>query len=183
MALIDDFWNDLASEAFSGENMWDRVDLGSDSPDLYLEEDDGRGYVEIGYTEYLHFHLEYGLIPDSLLTEPTDEDDPLSRWLNQDGLEYVRRQIAMLLSGDIPRHNYGLISHVVDSLEVNDQRGGDDPHFTVSIAVTPESGWLVKDFDEKYIWPFDAAMINMTDPGTFDHPYLFRDALREADYA
>lgn len=156
---------DKPISALNGYDRLEGIDFGGDEP-MWMETDDGRGYHVIGYTEYLRFHLDCGNIAEHLLA---GEDS--DRWLTSQGLAQVGEYLKQLLA----RPRYGLEQALIDSVEVSDQLGGDEPNFSISFAVDSAADMTVGQFIDKVWSAFAATMTNVTDPGTFNHPYLFSE--------
>lgn len=59
----------------------------------------------------------------------------------------------------------------------------DTPSFALELAIPIDltTGMKLGEFVEGYFMPFYAAMVNVTDPGTFNHPYLFSEIRNELE--
>lgn len=163
---ISDNW-EQPLDSLAGYGQLSGVDLGEDDPGFFLEtdiDDDNLAFV-LGYTEYLEFARDNGLIPSALL------QDGGEGWLTNEGESKVAGYLRRLLA----ESRYGLPDEIIDTLEVSGSQGGDDPNFTVTIAVPSGTGLTVGQFIDTIEAPFAGALINVTDPGTFNHPYLFSE--------
>lgn len=141
---------------------------GPDYRESYLEtpEDPAMGetrrdYYVVGYTEPLEWHMgHYGPVMRAMTT-PVDETDPESpRWLTQE----ADRALVEVVKGH-------LSEPLREGLDL-EETGGDDPNFTLATTIPGDVN------HERLIdraWEFTAALTNLTDPGTFGVPYLFRE--------
>lgn len=141
----------------------DKVDL-DEEINAYVEVgDDTYETIEVGVTEYLDFHLDHGNIDKDLL----DEDNYLTR----ESFKSIEAFFAQQLENTYwDTETFALLS---GSLEVDDSVGGDDPHFTVRFYIPRDYQGTVQEVLDKAIFPFFACVTNVTDPGTFNSPYLF----------
>jgi len=123
------------------------VDDFGDSP--YLETDDGeRAYHTVGFTEYL---------------SAVGRDD-----LDQSELPKVADAIRAILTDKT-----SLNADTISTLDVSTLDSGDEPAITVEITFDSASNLTVEEAFNTIMWPFWAAMANMTDRGTFNWPYLW----------
>lgn len=135
---------------------------------LDIGEQDVRFVVEIGeegsvaiiFGEPLAFHLEYGL-PDGIV----DSDHNLTK----DGSVRIQTFLRALLT-----EKTGIDGSLLH-LDADDATFvcGDDPGFAITLAVKVDPSSTVQALHDNMIVPFVALMINVSDPGTFNHPYLF----------
>lgn len=141
----------------------DRVDL-YEEIDAYIEVgDETHEAIEVGVTEYLDFHLDHDNIEKDLL----DEDNYLTR----DAFNRIEAFFAQQLKDAYwDSETFALLG---DSLDVDDCVGGDDPHFTVRFYIPRDYRGTVQEVLDEAIFPFFACVTNVTDPGTFNSPYLF----------
>lgn len=141
----------------------DKVDLGEEI-NAYIEVgDETHEAIEVGVTEYLDFHLDFDNIDKDLL----DEDN----YLTSDGFDRVKAFFAQQLKDAY--WDAETVALLGDSLEVDDSIGGDDPHFTVRFFIPRDYQGTVQEVLDEAIFPFFACVTNVTDPGTFNSPYLF----------
>lgn len=141
----------------------DKVDL-DEEINAYIEVgDETHEAIEVGVTEYLDFHLDYDNIDKDLL----DEDNYLTR----DAFNRIETFFTQHLKDAYwDAETFALLG---DSLDVDDCVGGDDPHFTVRFYIPRDYRGTVQDVFDEAIFPFFACVTNVTDPGTFNSPYLF----------
>jgi hypothetical protein len=161
--IVSDNW-ERPLDSLAGNGRLEGAQLGEYESAFFLETDvdDDTPFV-LGYTEYLEFARGNGHIPPSLL-RPDGEG-----WLTDEGESRVAEYLRSLLAE--PR--YAVPGEVIETLAVDGEQGGDDPNFTVTIAVLPGTDMTVGQFFETIEAPFAAALINVSDPGTFNHPYLY----------
>lgn len=161
--LITMVWNDdLLNQPVSALSDCSRIDgreLGVDKyVDCFIECDDGRGYHEIGYTDYLRFATERGDL---------DGEINANGWLTSSALlKYEARARDYLKDAGLP-------TAPLNTLSAGDQAGGDDPNVTFTITVPSNVDMTVGQMWDQIGWPFIATLINVTDPGTFNSPYLW----------
>lgn len=141
----------------------DKVDL-DEEINAYIEVgDETHEAIEVGVTEYLDFHLDHGNIDKGIL----DEDNYLTR----EGFERIEAFFARQLENTYwDAETFELLG---GSLEVDDSVGGDDPHFTVRFYIPRDYRGTAQEVLDEAIFPFFACVTNVTDPGTFNSPYLF----------
>lgn len=141
----------------------DKVDL-DEEINAYIEVgDETHEAIEVGVTEYLDFHLDHDNIDKDLL----DEDN----YLTSDGFDRITTFFSQQLENTYWEAE--TVSLLGDSLDVDDSVGGDDPHFTVRFYIPRDYRGTVQDVLDEAIFPFFACVTNVTDPGTFNSPYLF----------
>lgn len=141
----------------------DKVDL-DEEINAYIEVgDETHEAIEVGVTEYLDFHLDHDNIDKELL----DEDN----YLTSDGFDRVKAFFAQQLKDAY--WDAETVALLGDTLEVDDSIGGDDPHFTVRFFIPRDYQGTVQEVFDEAIFPFFACVTNVTDPGTFNSPYLF----------
>lgn len=141
----------------------DKVDL-DEEINAYIEVgDETHEAIEVGVTEYLDFHLDHDNIDKDLL----DEDN----YLTSDGFDRIKAFFAQQLEESY--WDAETVSLLGESLDVDDCVGGDDPHFTVRFYIPRDYRGTVQEVLDEAIFPFFACVTNVTDPGTFNSPYLF----------
>lgn len=141
----------------------DKVDLGEEI-NAYIEVgDETHEAIEVGVTEYLDFHLDYDNIDKDLL----DEDNYLTR----DAFNRIETFFVQHLKDAY--WDAETVALLGDSIDVDDCVGGDDPNFTVRFYIPRDYRGTVQDVFDEAIFPFFACVTNVTDPGTFNSPYLF----------
>ena len=165
-SLVDQHWDDRI-DSLNDAGRLDGEQIGEDSYGPYIEADDGRGHHEVGYTEYLDWHAEHKGIDAEFLESGDDPD--AEDWLNDRGEAAVKARIAELLAKN------GMDKDIADSLDISQEMGGDDPNFTMTLAVPSDADMTVRQMFDRIANPFFGTMQNGTDPGTFGHPYLFSD--------
>lgn len=144
---------------------WDSGDLGEvELPYAFVElgEKGNHSGVEVGSTEYLNFALEQDDIPQ--------EYKEGEGWLTPEGEAHVLKFFKELLAEN---RYWGAGSPFLETLDISNAMGGDDPNYTLSFIIPFDQEGTVGDVFEKIIDPFFAAVQNATDPGTFNHPYVF----------
>lgn len=141
----------------------DKVDL-DEEINAYIEVgDETHEAIEVGVTEYLDFHLDHDNIDKDLL----DEDN----YLTHDAFDRITTFFSQQLENTY--WDAETVSLLGDSLDVDDSVGGDDPHFTVRFYIPRDYRGTVQEVLDEAIFPFFACVTNVTDPGTFNSPYLF----------
>jgi hypothetical protein len=136
------------------------LDLGEDDPRVSIEVGDDTVYVY--FAEHLQFHQSRGL-PNGIVD--TDGD------LTDAGRARIQTRIRALLA-DRTTLDPSLVS--VDEGEES-SKFGDEQGFVAVLAMKVSPRTAVRDFYVDTAWPFVATMVNVTDPGTFNCPYLFTD--------
>lgn len=136
--------------ALTGLDRLDITYLGVDdfgaSP--YVETDDGeRAYHTVGFTEYL---------------SAVGRED-----LDQSELPKVAAAIRAILADKT-----SLSADTISTLDVS-HLDSDEPGIAVEITFDSASNLTVEEAFNTIMWPFWAAMANMTDRGTFNWPYLW----------
>ena len=164
--LVDQCWEEKI-DSLNDAGRLDGEQIGEDFYHPFIETDDGRGYHEVGYTEYLDFHNGNHFIDPEFLESGDDPD--ADGWLNGSGEAAVETRIEDLLTQS------GVDKDIVDSLEISQEMGGDEPNFTMTLAVPSDADMTVHQMFDRIVSPFFGAMKNGTDPGTFGHTYLFSD--------
>lgn len=154
---------DLMSDYSAGRI--EGIDLGVDVPGFAVEVHGEQDHVDcaasVVFVDYsLAFHAER-------------LGDEAPRWFKPDGwpsdegdtkLQQRLREILAKRAG-------------VDSPTVWEYNGGgDDPYWGVSIHADYREGETVRAWFDRIGWPIMAALINCTDPGTFNYPYLYSDS-------
>lgn len=154
-------WNSLD---FDGEEL-DARDLAEDElPSAYAYvgypgENQG---VEFEVADYIRdFHTD----PDRL--SPTLLDS--RGYLTKDAMMKIQKFFTEQLQSE---RYCGVDDVVTQSVGVDDSRG-DEPHYNVSLVVPYDIEGTVEEVHDRYVTPFFACFQNITDPGTFNEPYLF----------
>lgn len=141
---------DLNSEHLS------HLDIGEDDPRVSMEIETG-GTVTVQFAEHLRFHRERGL-PAGIVDNKGDLTEP--------GRKRIEEHVRGLLFKE---------SRIDPSAIDVDSYFGDEQGFNVTMRVTVPDSTTVLEFYRDNAWPFIATLINVTDPGTFNKPYLFTD--------
>lgn len=154
-------WNSLD---FDGEE-FDARDLAEDAlPHAYADSglpNEGLG-VEFGVTDYINdFHTAHDYVESGLLNE--------DGFLTTAALGKIQEFYTQQLQSD---RYCGVQDAVTESVEVDDFRG-DEPHYCVSLIVPYDTEGTVEEVFDKYVSTFFACVQNVTDPGTFNEPYIF----------
>lgn len=158
-------WNKpWSSLPFNGEHL-DAGDLAEDElPTAYAEigyPGDNRG-VEFGVVDYLdNFHKAHNYIDHGLLDE--------HGFLTMEAMDKLRAFYTEQLHS---ARYCGVTDAVTESVAVDDSMG-DDPHYCVNILVPYDTAGTVEEVFETYVNSFFACVQNVTDPGTFNEPYIF----------
>lgn len=156
-------WNTLN---FNGDHLIAH-ELGEDNlPNAYAE----LGYahesvgVEFGVVDYLDdFHKPHNYINPNLLTP--------DGWLTREALNKIQKFYQEQLQSD---RYCGVKNDITELVEVDDYMG-DEPHYVVSILVPYNTEGTVEEIFDKYVSNFFACVQNVTDPGTFNEPYIFNE--------
>lgn len=154
---VDKIWRSPIT-ALTGMGYLAGQEVGEDLPGAFLEADTGDGHHVIGYIEYLHFAVEHNDIPRSWLDEG---------WLAREGAAKVQEWLMDYLCGQTR-----LPEAICRTVEVEDQ-GGDEPNISVTIKVDNTAAMTVEEMFTSIAQPFWASLANVTDPGTFNRPYLW----------
>ncbi|MFZ2527645.1 MAG: hypothetical protein WAX14_08330 [Rhodococcus sp. (in: high G+C Gram-positive bacteria)] len=139
----------------AGEHLT-HIDLGDDDPRVSVEVGEG-SVISVQFAELLQFHRERGL-PAGIVDDDGD--------LTGNGRARIESHLRTLLAAQGSVDPAAV--HVDDDL-------GDDQGFLVVLQTTVPSGTQFHDFYDRTAWPFVATMVNITDPGTFNSPYLFSE--------
>lgn len=174
--------------ALNGLGYMSHIDLGEDDARLTAEFGDDPDeigyYLDFAFTESFDFAREH-------------EHFPL-RFTGADGevdYQLLAPAVATVLN-DLYRSRYVVDPTVTVGPEFED---GDDEQQTIAIDVEPGYGdddgmvvtllipvraaITVAEMFERFVHPFTALMINVCDPGTFNHPYLWSMLDRDEDAA
>lgn len=147
-----------------------QIDVDS-SPFATLEVwDDGDGYMYHGldFREEMRFHSEYfeGHENYQDMFSPADDEvrDEHGDWLTTRAEKLLARRVTELLP------EYFVASTFCDT--------SDYPHIVISVTYNGDRE-LTDDNIENVYWDAYATLMNITDPGTFNAPYVFSDVMRE----
>ena len=152
-----------AGDAISG------ADLSSDNPGARAEVAEDCSHVTIIWIEPLHFHLgHYPEDLENLLAPKTiadDEDEAV--YFTDEARQEFATYMSEFLAG--PKWNVENTDILPDSGEEWD----DESCVAISYRFDTPNGpnTTMEEFADKS-WPFIAAMTNVTDPGTFNNPYV-----------
>lgn len=124
----------------------------------------GDATIEIGFLEPLHFHKDRE--PD-LWATLVDSDGTLTH-------DAEERIVAHL--GDLVRQRISNSSFTIENL--SGSTGDDEDVLGVSFYTEYTPGETFGQWWDRIGWPIIAQTINVTDPGTFDAPYLLTDLAR-----
>lgn len=128
-----------------------------------IETGDGSTPPALCFTEYLAWHVE--TFPEDMAPLLTPEG-----WLTAEALAGVEEVIR----AEFVRRNPAYADR---PLCIEDGFGGDDPNFTILMDLAVPLGGS-EDAAWEDAWPLMATCINITDPGTFNFPYLFTQVTR-----
>ncbi|MCK0441183.1 hypothetical protein MUG78_17430 [Gordonia alkaliphila] len=158
MSTIDLHWKGRLREiANTGQHTG--AEIGEDDPGNYLETDSAdEGYLVVGFTEYLNFPIDNGDLPSAMVEEG---------WLTDTALTLARDAISEILT-----ERSGLPADVIETLSV-DHLTGDYPGIAVEVTTPIDDPRTVEEVFGAVMNRFWAALTNMTDPGTFNYPYLW----------
>ncbi|MBM4574818.1 hypothetical protein GS896_27560 [Rhodococcus hoagii] len=134
-------------------------DLGDDDPRVAVEVS-ADGSVSAIFSEALQFHRDRGL-PDGIVDGGGE--------LTDGGRVRIETYLRGLL-----RERTGLDGAAL-AVNTDDQTSviGEEPGFAVVLHTQADPATAFRDYWDNTGWPFFALMINVSDPGTFNHPYLF----------
>lgn len=164
--VINDNWDKPATELI-GYDRLDNIDIGEDISGFYMETPESGGpdnNMVILADEYLHFATGNGDL-DGLI----DEDG----WLTREAIDVTTEVLREMFADD----QYNLPADIIDTLYADDGLGGDEPVITFSVA-RDVTTCTVKELFEETAEPFYAGITNVTDPGTFNHMYLWDEVRR-----
>lgn len=146
-------------------------DLASENPGARAEVAEDCSHVTIIWIEPLAFHLEHW--PEHmehLLSPKTDADD-------EDESVYFTSEARQEFSDFMGEFLAGPKWEVqnADILPDEGEEWDDESCVAISYRFDTPNGpaTTMEEFSDKS-WPFIAAMTNVTDPGTFDNPYIMR---------
>lgn len=139
--------------------------------DCLLEVDTDERQAVIAWTEHLQFHAEYNgpreLSSPGYGSVVTDDDwSPLvyeDGWLTPDAKRHFADKLAVIIR---EQTGHDLTVDTVDT-------GYDEPSITFEVVTDYRDGESYDAWLDRIGWPVVATLINATDPGTFNHPYLF----------
>lgn len=143
-----------------GELVADMADRGeplAESPnDCILEVDRDDHKAIAVWRESLAFHIEYN---GARWSDFADSDG----WLTSSAeLALATRLTSHLAKGGIEADVY-----------TTGHNGEDEPTLTFEVVTAYRAGETYKSWYDRIGWPIVATLINVTDPGTFNSPYLF----------
>lgn len=130
-------------------------------------EDPGDDHL-IEYVDYLDIARRRGD-----LVGLTDEDG----WLRCEVHDAVRRIVTETL---VERWGMDRMT-VAEHLTADDLVAGEEPHLIVALTYLTGSG-TVAEMMKGYAAPLFGAMSRLTDPDTFNHPYLWDEVKRLVDH-
>lgn len=165
--------------------MMDLVDRGVDGYEVTADNDprfrvevsgdNGENHAVICFVEPLRFHAELAQADEERFShaatqtwhkwsELTDDDG----YLTAESTEKITTELAAVITGE----NGGKIvdfdvSHA-DYLEFEDE-----PTLGIEVGTTFGADETFESWFDRIGWPVIATIINATDPGTFNFPYLF----------
>ena len=118
--------------------------------------------VEFGCIDYLdNFHNPHNYINPNLLNDG---------WLTREAIE----KIETFYKQQLATTTYlGPDNILLKTINVDTGIGGDDPHYAITMTVPYDTEGTIEDVFNTYINPFYACIKNVTDPGTFNSPYIF----------
>lgn len=155
-------------------NMLAPIELGDDQYDRYRVEVTDDGHADIIWREELRFHRErcdadaesFGDRNSNYRPWSTyTEENGGSRWLTTENAEKLVAELRRLTKVDD-----------IDTTEDGDADNWDDAndgYVAFSIRTDYREGETVSEWFDRIGWPVIAELVNCTDPGTFNHPYLF----------
>lgn len=135
-----------------------------------LEVDTDERRATIVFTEVLAFHAEYNG-PQTFQTPGFPTVTTEGKWtplVDEDGFltHDAETALAGRLSAMMPSAADGSAVFIADS---ND----DEPNVVIEITTDYTDGETYESWLDRIGWPIVATLINVTDPGTFNSPYLF----------
>lgn len=130
----------------------------SDDPRYRVEVHDEDRYTDIVWTEYLAFHRELA-----------DRDH--ARW--PDMPSWSTFTVDGWLTAENERVLCDELSRLTGIADIGTEECDDEPNITFSIRTEYLEGETVTQWFDRIGWPVVAELTNCTDPGTFNHPYLF----------
>lgn len=164
--IFFDNWNKPWKELDFQDERLDASELAEDTLRFAYAEignRDEHSGVEFGYTDYIDdFHKAHDYINLDLL------DDG---WLTPDALKKIQKFYQEQLES--PRY-CGFSDYVTQDIEVDDYMG-DDPHYIITISIPYDTEGTVEEVFDKYVNNFFACIQNVTDPGTWNEPYIFTE--------
>lgn len=143
--------------------------------------DDGDGYMYHGldfredlkfHAEYFERHDDYGRMFFPGMTDSEECGDcgacryceDYGDWLTPRAEKLLARRVTEFLPDNFVAHTF------CDTSEY--------PHIIISVTYNGDRE-LTDDNIEEVYWPAYATLMNITDPGTFNSPYVFADVMRE----
>lgn len=153
-------------------------DIGSDqNPYARAEVAEDCSTITVIWIEPLHFHLEtFPEHMENLLApknNPDDEDEPVCF------TDEARQEFATYMSEFLASEKWNVAGADILPDEGEEIGAGDEPCVAISYCFdAPNGPNTTIDEAGEIIWPFIAAMTNVTDPGTFNNPYVMRELSR-----
>lgn len=152
-------------------NIIEGEDLASENPGARAEVDEDCSHVTVIWIEPLRFHLEH--FPEYLenllapKTDPDDEDEAVYF------TDEARQEFADFMVEHLASEKWTVEG--ADILPDDGEEWDDESCVAISYRFETSSGpeTSMEEFSDKS-WPFIAAMTNVTDPGTFNNPYVMR---------
>lgn len=146
-------------------------DLATENPGTRAEVAEDCSHVTVIWIEPLRFHLE--TFPEHLenllapKTDPADEDEAVYF------TDEARQEFATFMIEHLASEKWTVENS--DILPDDGEEWDDESCVAISYRFETPNGpaTTMEEFSEKS-WPFIAAMTNVTDPGTFDNPYVMR---------
>ncbi|MEB3023076.1 MULTISPECIES: hypothetical protein [Mycolicibacter] len=139
-----------------------------------LEIDPDRNEAEIIFSDHLAFHAEYARQDEQ---SGRTADNPWASITDANG--YLTDQAKSKLTGALSQllADRGIAG--VSTVYASGSEFDDAPSYVVGFWSTFAAGETFDSWFSRIGWPIIAAVINSTDPGTFNWPYVF-NALRFA---
>lgn len=137
----------------------------SDAYSCYLEVDTDEHRAIIVWVEPLAFHASWNNYRKWQARPATDrwsQHVDGDGWLTPGAEDALKIRLAEML----PKSEIG---DTVDTIDY----GGDEPTITFEIVTSYEDGETFSHWYDRIGWPIVATLISVTDPGTFNSPYLF----------
>ena len=134
-------------------------------PYMYLEINRDEREAVICFTEPLAFHAELAQREESSIrgqrpwADLTDEHG----YLTPEQQGKIGTELAKLIKGQTG----------VDATVYSESGWDDEPSIGFEIVTTYQDGETFNSWFDRAGWPIVATIINVTDPGTFNCPYLF----------
>lgn len=152
------------------------------NPNCRLEVDRENRQAIIVWTEYLQFHAELARSDEERFADHVVQTG--NRWDDLTEGGWLKPEAERALAGELARiltaegvstaawtvhgddHDEPVQVWVADG-------GGDEPSVTFEVVTDYSEGESYESWFDRIGWPVVATLINCTDPGTFNFPYLF----------